>query len=927
MLAIVAAHQAGIIHRDLKPSNVLFTADGVLKVTDFGLAKRLESDDMHTVTGQVMGSPSYMAPEQARGHTREIGPAADVYALGAIFYEMLTGRPPFKGETAIETIRQVIDDEPVPPSRLVPRVPHDLETICLKCLNKDAPKRYESAHALANDLGRYRKGEPILARPIPAWERAAKWAKRRPWAAAVGAFIFLAILGAVGGGFAVQRSLFLSSLRTERTLNRLLDQSRKATDRDELTREHTNLSNFVATVPAKPQFDQLRSRVAAELKRLESRIDELVGQDAKSASDRAENARLQTFHELRKQAQVYSVPMGVVEPADYQKSLKEITLKALAIYAQDPQAPPDAWSILHPLPESLGKVEHGEIKAGCFDLLLILTEAVETAEGLKILDRAAALRPDPNAAFHLRRAAILFQAGDKPGRVREEQLAQNLQPRSALDYLLIGREQRARAQLREAIHSCQTAVRLDPNQLGAHLILAVAYFSTQRFSEAKGSLNTCIAAAPELPGLYLFRALASGEEGNQALVEKVKTPARAVQLQLDATAAFAAAEEDYRHALERKPGLDLRYVLLVNRGGMYYRAGWLDQALDDLKGAVGLSPERYHAHAVMAQVLERQGRLDEAAQALDRASERQPDRAELFRARALLVAHPHEKDGREYDEPTPNQRALAIRDLEQAIRLEPQNSPQAAEDHAELGRLLFASGKTQEALASYETALRIVPDDLTALRLRALALLELERYDEVLTACDAFLAKGKPTGDLLEIRGQARFAGKDFGGAIADYTVAMSLTSTSARLSNRRGWAYLFSDAFRLALADFDEAVRLDPGLGHAHSGRGLALVSLGRWRDAVAAVETAVRLTTTGLRQQALYNAARVHALALKYAAEDVSRRGEAGLALHRRLRERAMALLAESVRQLPPDRRSAFQRDVVGSDPVLRPFLPGSG
>src|SRR5262249_52378826 len=147
--AIQAAHEARIIHRDLKPTNVLFTADGVPKITDFGLAKRLESDSQQTETGQIMGSPSYMAPEQARGHTKDVGPAADVYALGAILYEMLTGRPPFKGETPMETIRQVVDDDPVPPSRLVPRLARDLETICLKCLHKEPPRRYDSARALA----------------------------------------------------------------------------------------------------------------------------------------------------------------------------------------------------------------------------------------------------------------------------------------------------------------------------------------------------------------------------------------------------------------------------------------------------------------------------------------------------------------------------------------------------------------------------------------------------------------------------------------------------------------------------------------------------------------------------------------------------------------------------------------------------------
>src|SRR5262249_19611986 len=153
--AVQVAHEAGIIHRDLKPANVLYTTDGVLKVTDFGLAKRVDSDRGHTQSGQIMGTPSYMAPEQARGHSRDAGPAPAIYARGAMLYEMMTGRPPFKGATPLDTVRQVIDDDPVAPSHLVPRVPRDLETICLKCLHKDPARRYGSARALADDLKRY----------------------------------------------------------------------------------------------------------------------------------------------------------------------------------------------------------------------------------------------------------------------------------------------------------------------------------------------------------------------------------------------------------------------------------------------------------------------------------------------------------------------------------------------------------------------------------------------------------------------------------------------------------------------------------------------------------------------------------------------------------------------------------------------------
>ena len=292
------AHQHSIIHRDLKPANVLLTSDGVPKITDFGLAKRLEDDSSQTKSGEVMGTPSFMAPEQARADLKQIGPLSDVYALGALLYRLLTGQAPFVAANLIETLRQVLEKEPVPPTQLQPKIPLDLETICLKCLQKEPHKRYEDAEGLAEDLRRFSAGEPILARRISSGERIWRWCRRNPrMAALTGIAAALTLTVVIGSPIAVVR----------------INQAR------------------LAAVDAKGEADR-NAAMALQSEKVAQEAEQVAAQKAKVATEQAALA-LDAYQTLI--GEVHGELAGRPEMQDLKQSLLTIAVEKLTKVARD----------------------------------------------------------------------------------------------------------------------------------------------------------------------------------------------------------------------------------------------------------------------------------------------------------------------------------------------------------------------------------------------------------------------------------------------------------------------------------------------------------------------------------------------------------------------------------------------------------------
>jgi serine/threonine protein kinase/tetratricopeptide (TPR) repeat protein len=540
--AMHAAHQAGIVHRDLKPSNVLLTAEGIPKISDFGLARYLEGGSSLTQSGAALGTPSYMAPEQARGKSREIGPLADIYALGAILYELLTGRPPFRAETAAETIHQVITEEPAAPSRLNARVPRDLETICLKCLRKDSVLRYASAAAMAEDLGRFLRGETIEARPENWLQRLVRRVRRRPVFSASVVGGTLVMMGSLGTGLLSinERRLAERSGRVElaameeaarehlREMSRWLEKSAWPEAGAALERARGRLGNRGSA-----EIRRLVDRKAGELK-LAVKVDSLRMVRATSVGGRPNTRRLAGEHRL-----VFSeAGLGAVgeKPENVAARIRASGIRKTLVAMVDEcaldvtESPRDRhWFV------AVARLADDD-PTGWRNRV----RGLKGTEGRSVLLELARVAPldDVNVPMYMALSLMMWQAGEDPApflkRVQRSYpnelwinfklgmmlhlngdhaeairyLQAALATRKDAGFLLnqLGDELREVSRFEESEAYLRQALRIDPTAAAGHHNLAVTLEFQGRFDEAIKESRQAIQFLSEMDGDQLTRA-------------------------------------------------------------------------------------------------------------------------------------------------------------------------------------------------------------------------------------------------------------------------------------------------------------------------------------------------------------------------------------------------------------------------------------